>query len=66
MKVTAMDQVTTGTAVGAVASPAILPVIETVSTFAALWLPVLGAVWLVVQITRAIRTWPSKDDKQPK
>jgi hypothetical protein len=37
-------------AVTAVTSPWWFPTLEDISSFAALWLPILGATWLVVQI----------------
>jgi len=45
-----METVTTTGAVGAVASPWWLPSLQTVSDAAALWLPILGVAWLLVQI----------------
>ena len=44
----------------AVASPVILPWIERVSDVAAIWLPVLGAVWLIVQIVNKLTNWWDK------
>jgi hypothetical protein len=45
-----MEQVTTITAGAAVATSWWHPVIENVSVEAATWLPVLGVMWLVIQI----------------
>lgn len=45
-----MNQTTDAVAVGAIASPLWLPQIEYFSTVASAVLPVLGAVWLLVQI----------------
>jgi len=42
-------------AVAALISPVWLPVLHEVSELAALVLPILGAVWLIVQIT--IKVW---------
>lgn len=55
-----MDHVTTGGALGAVVSPLWLPVLTPVSQVAAILLPILGCVWLAVQITFKI-----KDRKKP-
>ena len=45
-----VDHSTTAIAAVAVSSPFWLPGLKTVSEVAALLLPILGAVWLVVQI----------------
>lgn len=45
-----IDHSTTAIASAAVASPIWLPSLKVVSDVAALLLPILGAVWLVVQI----------------
>lgn len=45
-----MDRITNSVAVGAVASPVWLPSLEGVSQTAALLLPVIGCVWLLLQI----------------
>lgn len=45
-----MERVTNTVAAGAVASPFWLPSLAEVSQFAGLMLPVLGCVWLIVQI----------------
>jgi len=34
--------------------------VETMSAYAAAILPILGGIWLVDQIVRAIMTWPQK------
>ena len=47
----AADAVKAAVAPAAVASPLWLPVIHTVSEGAALILPILGVVWLVIQMT---------------
>lgn len=44
-------------AAGAIAAPVWLPSLTQVSSFAALMMPILGAVWLLVQIVRAISKW---------
>ena len=56
----AIDSVTNVGAGVAVASPVLLPWIEKVSDTAALWLPVLGAVWLIVQIINKLTNWWGK------
>lgn len=50
-----MDHVTTTGALSAVASPFWLPVLTPVSQVAAIMLPILGCVWLVVQIAFKIK-----------
>lgn len=45
-----MERVTNTVAAGAVVSPWWLPSLSDISQFAALMLPVLGCVWLIVQI----------------
>ena len=47
---TTMDRVTDGVAAGMVTSPIWLPGLQQVSEIAALIVPILGAVWLLVQI----------------
>jgi hypothetical protein len=44
------DFVTDTTSVVALASPWWLPWLKDMSELAALWLPILGAIWLIVQI----------------
>lgn len=44
------DPVTNATAAGALSSPLWIPKLSEVSTMAAEILPILGAIWLVVQI----------------
>ena len=44
-------------AVGAIASPSWLPSLSELSNFAATMTPILGAIWLLVQIVRAIAKW---------
>jgi hypothetical protein len=44
-------------AVAAVVSPVWLPMLHEVSDFAALALPILGAVWLMVQIITKLWTF---------
>lgn len=48
------DTLTTATAGAAVVSPFWLPWLQTVSEMASITLPILGAVWLVVQIAAKI------------
>ncbi|AMD58899.1 hypothetical protein AWN88_25680 [Agrobacterium tumefaciens] len=45
-----LDNATTAVAASAVASPVWLPWLHTASQVAATFAPILGAVWLVVQI----------------
>lgn len=45
-----LENATNGAAVGAVASPLWLPSFHTISAGAAEILPILGVLWLVVQI----------------
>jgi hypothetical protein len=44
-------------AVGAVSAPLWLPSLTQISNFAALCMPILGALWLIVQIARAFWNW---------
>ncbi len=44
------DHLTTATAGAAVASPFWLPTLQEVSEVASVTLPILGALWLIVQI----------------
>lgn len=44
------DTLTTATAGAAVASPLWLPSLQTISEVASILLPILGALWLIVQI----------------
>ncbi|RVB05683.1 hypothetical protein [Mesorhizobium sp. M7A.F.Ca.CA.004.02.1.1] len=46
-----MDNTTAGIAVTAVVSPMWLPLLHSVSDGAALIAPILGTIWLVVQIS---------------
>lgn len=48
------DRITNTVAAGAVASPWWLPSLEGVSQTAALLLPVIGVIWLVLQIVTKI------------
>jgi hypothetical protein len=45
-----LDNATTAAAGAALSSPFWLPVLEDLSSASALLLPVLGAIWLIVQI----------------
>jgi len=49
--------ITDAGAVAAVASPVLLPWLHEVSEFAALVLPILGAVWLLIQIGMKIHAF---------
>jgi hypothetical protein len=53
-----LDRSTDTVAVAAVVSPFWLPVLQDVSTLAALFVPILGAVWLIVQIVGYLRRKP--------
>lgn len=44
------DRVTDGVAVSAISSPAWLPILQQYSEIAGLIVPVLGVIWLVIQI----------------
>lgn len=52
-----MMNTTHAIAAASVISPAWLPGLHEVSQLAAVLMPILGAVWLVVQIARAIAHW---------
>ena len=41
-------------AAGGVSSPLFLPHLEALSNMSALWMPILGSIWLLVQIGRAL------------
>ena len=45
-----IDRITTGVAAGAITAPAWLPALKDMSETAALLLPILGVVWLLLQI----------------
>jgi len=47
---TLLDNTTAGVAISAVASPVWLPMLHSLSDGAAIIAPILGTVWLVVQI----------------
>lgn len=51
----ASDAMTGGVAIAAVISPAWLPMLTDVSTYAALLMPIFGVTWLVVQIYAKLR-----------
>lgn len=57
------EKVTTYLAAGAVVSPAWLPILRDVSNVAGLLLPILGVIWLVVQISSKIREHFRPPDK---
>lgn len=55
------DSVTGGVAIAAIISPAWLPMIQDISTYAALFMPILGVMWLAVQIvTKVYETFRNK------
>ena len=56
----ASDAMTGGVAVAAVISPAWLPMLTDISTYAALFMPIFGVCWLVVQIYAKIKEIQSK------
>lgn len=56
-----MDTLTTTVAAGAVASPVWLPWLTTASEYAAVIAPILGALWLTVQIVVKVRDSFFKD-----
>ena len=49
------EKITTWVAAGAVVSPAWLPSLQAMSQIAALLLPILGVIWLAVQIYFKVR-----------
>lgn len=51
------DNATNVLSAGAVISPFWLPVLEQTSGFAALLAPILGAIWLVIQIWAKIKEY---------
>lgn len=51
------DRATDAAALGAVTSPWWFPYLSQVSEAAAILLPILGAVWLVVKIVTTIDAW---------
>jgi hypothetical protein len=57
----AVDNTTAAIAAGAVASPVWLPWLEAASSTAAMIAPILGTVWLVVQIVAKVREMRGKD-----
>jgi len=50
-----MDKITAGVAAGAVVSPWWLPAIKAVSDGASIVLPILGCLWLLVQMVAFFR-----------
>lgn len=60
---TAVDNTTAAVAVSAVSSPVWLPWLHMASDGAALIAPLLGTVWLVVQIVAKVRDMTRKDPK---
>ncbi|AIK68529.1 hypothetical protein Lo5R7ANS_59 [Mesorhizobium phage vB_MloP_Lo5R7ANS] len=58
-----MDNTTAAVAVSAVSSPVWLPWLHAASDGAALIAPILGTVWLVVQIVSKAREMLRKDPK---
>ncbi|MGH1414834.1 MAG: hypothetical protein ACRBB0_15205 [Pelagimonas sp.] len=63
-----MMKTTNGVAIGGITLPAWLPALETASQVAAHMVPILSAVWLVIQILGYIRKRVSGQDtvKPPK
>lgn len=60
---TSVEHTTAAVAVSAVSSPVWLPWLHTASDGAALIAPILGTVWLVVQIVSKAREMLRKDRK---
>ncbi|MER9252492.1 hypothetical protein [Mesorhizobium sp. M0598] len=58
-----MDNTTAGVAISAVASPVWLPMLQSVSDGAAIIAPILGTIWLVVQIIGRTKDILHKDRK---
>jgi hypothetical protein len=52
-----LTNTTHAVAVGAVSAPLWLPSLTQISNFAALCMPILGALWLLIQIARAFWNW---------
>lgn len=52
-----MSKTTTGVAAAGLVMPAWVPTLETVSGTAAALVPVLSALWLLLQITRFVARW---------
>lgn len=50
-----LEKTTDGIAIGAVASPVWLPLLQAWSEYAALLLPIAGLIWLVIQIVGYLR-----------
>jgi hypothetical protein len=59
----AAEKITDWIAVGAVISPAWIPLLETVSQYAALSLPILGVIWLANQIIFKVREGRGKQSR---
>ena len=60
---TTVDHTTAAVAVSAVSSPVWLPWLHAASDGAALIAPLLGTIWLVVQIVAKVRDMTRKDPK---
>lgn len=58
---TLVDNTTAGVAASAVASPVWLPWLNTTSEMAAMIAPILGALWLIIQIVAKVREMTHKD-----
>lgn len=56
-----MDRITNTVAAGAVASPWWLPKLSEVSQVAGHLIPILGVIWLVVQLLHRAANWKKKD-----
>ncbi|PQZ43375.1 hypothetical protein CQ059_05440 [Brucella pseudogrignonensis] len=61
-----VETATNGAAVAAVASPVWLPWLHTASEITATVAPILGAIWLIVQIiskvTEIVQKWRHRED----
>ena len=51
------EHMTNAVAAGAVVSPIWLPFLRDASQFAGILVPILGAVWLIVQIAHKVKNW---------
>ena len=61
---TVTEKTTTWLAAGAVASPAWLPSLKSVSEIAGYLLPILGVIWLAVQIGFKVREYVKRRPKE--
>lgn len=59
-----MEYTTAGVAVSAASSPFWLPWLQSVSEVAAMVAPIVGVIWLVVQIAAKVREMSGKDSSK--